>query len=220
MINSLRFWLFYSVSLLLIGIPFKSIAATLGPELVTNGSFEEPIVNRSFQVFPSIPGWESTEGAGIEIQTGPFGSPFDGNQHVELDSFSSSNMFQDIPTRRGGNYRVQLAYSPRPGRTEADNAINVLWNNQEIERLSANGRGLSNTNWNRLAFDVVGNSDATRLEFSDVGPSNTFGGYLDQVSVREVPEPDPSLILGVTLLGLLIMRRYHKKGNEPAIGDS
>jgi len=56
-------------------------------ELVTNGSFETPVVSGPFQQFPSgIPGW--TGSAGIEVQTnGSLGagqaSPF-GNQYAEL----------------------------------------------------------------------------------------------------------------------------------------
>lgn len=183
-----------------------SVALPIGPDLVTNGSFEEPFVSAPYQVFTSIPGWTSTIGAGIEIQTGPYGTPHDGRQHVELDSFSSSNMFQDLSTLDAQPYLLEFAYSPRPGRSATDNAIDVFWAGELVTSLSVSGVGLSNTSWSIFSFNLVGASGTSRLEFVDVGTSNSYGGYIDGVSVRAVPEPSVAMLISLGLLGFGFLR--------------
>ena len=61
-------WFGKSVTGAVGGILLSSVGAYAGvTELVTNGSFESPVVSGSFQQFTSgVPGW--TGSAGIEIQ--------------------------------------------------------------------------------------------------------------------------------------------------------
>lgn len=174
-----KFWSF-TLLILLWTMPYAHAT------LIVNGSFEEPVITVPFAVFTSIPGWKSSLGAGIEIQSGQHGSPFDGSQLVELDSFSPSNMFQDLPTTAGQLYRLQFAYSARPG--IADNRIEVRWDGALVTLLNANGVGLSDTDWTVFSFDLRATSSTTRLEFADVSVSDAFGGYLDSVVVSEVPD--------------------------------
>jgi hypothetical protein len=183
-------------------------ASLLGPELLINGSFEDPnITTGTFSVFASIPGWTSTTvGGGIEIQDHVAGSPFAGEQHVELDSFSSSNMFQDVGTQSGELYHISFAYSPRPGVNP--NNIHAFWDGQPLVLLNGNGTGLSDTSWQIFSFDEFATGSSTRLEFLDIGQSDSLGGYLDAVSLRQViPEPGTLLFLG---FAAFLIRTRHR----------
>lgn len=180
-------------------------ATVLGPELLVNGSFELPVIGPgTFAVFATIPGWTSTTPSpgGIEVQRSVAGSPFSGLQHVELDSFVPSNMFQDVVTTPGGLYRVSFAYSPRPG--VLDNGIQVFWDGVLQTTLAASGVGNNNTSWTVFQFDLPATLASTRLEFVDISfdePVGGLGGYLDAVSVRQVI-PEPGTVLLVALFAL------------------
>lgn len=163
-----------------------SSAPVFGENLVINGSFEEPIIPYdSVSIQTTIPGWISTTGSGIEIQhkvvSDNAGMPYEGNQHVELDSYDSSNMFQDITTEQACHYLLTFAYSPRPGITS--NEIAVLWNGVIIEVLSRSGIELADTDWEMKCYSVFADGSLTRLEFQDVGISDSFGGYIDDVKL-------------------------------------
>ena len=114
------------------------------------------------------------------------GSPFRGNQHVELDSFVATAIAQEVPTQPGRIYELRFAFSPRPGRSAADNILRVRWNSVQVTVLSAEGRGLVDTVWTDYTFPVKGGpGTTTTLTFEDLGASNTYGTYVDAVSVLD-----------------------------------
>jgi Protein of unknown function (DUF642) len=162
------------------------------PELVLNGSFENPqVAARSFQVFDRLPGWTQSRGfRGIELQRGVAGSPFDGAQHVELDSFTPTGISQEIPTQPGRTYQLRFAFSPRPRTTAPDNILRVTWGGGQVAVLSSDGTALADTRWTVHTFTVTGGpGSTTTLAFEDLGVSNTLGTYLDAVSVVERSTP-------------------------------
>ena len=121
-----------------------------------NGSFEKPNIGRgTFSVRSSIPGWTKKSSPGFELQDNVAGSPFAGNQHVELDGYSPAGLVQDVPTIPGQRYELRFAFSPRPGTPGADNILMISWNGAEVATLSASGAGLSNTNWTEYTFEVI-----------------------------------------------------------------
>ena len=83
--------------------------------LLVNGSFEDPVISSSFQVFSSIPGWTALPGRpDFEIQNGAYGDSFEGQQHCELDGFAPSAIFQDVTTTPSRVYELSFAFSARP----------------------------------------------------------------------------------------------------------
>jgi hypothetical protein len=184
--------------------------------LLVNGSFEFPDVpTGSFGVFPSIPGWLGIEGPGIEIQDHASGTPFDGDQFVELDSFASSSMLQAFTTTPGDYYRFELAYSPRPGVGAGDNAIFVYWLSftTGLHLLDVlDGVGGNDTNWSLHSYLIQADSGLSGVFLQDGGilfpaASNSLGGYLDATSVEALPEPGTITLVGAGLALLAIGAR-------------
>lgn len=162
-------------------------APQLGVELLQNGSFEAPgLAGGGWGVFRTIPGWESTEGPGIEVQNHATVEAAEGNQHVELDSHAPSDMAQTVESTPGAVYRLSLAYSPRPGVGPEDNTIEVYFGEQLVDTLRSDGTGLSGARWTRHSWTVVASSTHTRVRLRDAGIPNSLGGYLDALSLVRV----------------------------------
>jgi hypothetical protein len=181
--------------LVLLGAALAAAAAVLAPSsavadpptlrnAVANGGFERPLVALgSSHPFPVIRGWRLAFGPDIEIQNHVAGDPESGRQFVELDSDASSGIWQRVPTRPGRLYRLQLFFSPRPGISAAENVLVVHWRGLVVGRISADGRGLTNTAWRMYAFKVRAIRTSTRIELADGGISNSVGTEVDAVSV-------------------------------------
>ncbi len=150
--------------------------------LIFNGSFEQPLLtDHSWAVFKNIPSWVSTSGAGIEIQHNVAGTPFDGNQYVELDSNNNSSMSQTVSTVPGTQYLLSVAYSPRPGVPLRSNGIQVLFDGEPLGTVQQNGCGLSDTKFTKYIFEVTPTKNTNIIEFRAVGDDDGVGGYLDDV---------------------------------------
>lgn len=162
--------------------------------LIVNGGFETPdIPTGSWQVYPNatLTNWTVESGAGLEIQDHAAGNPHSGGQLAELDSNDSSVISQTLTTVAGGKYRLTFWYSPRPGRPAGDNTIGatvkVVSNNAILVNDTTIGAGVaggSNTSWTSFSYDFIAQDTATKVMFSDLGTSNSYGGYLDDISVR------------------------------------
>lgn len=183
-------------SLLLIFHTVEPATTQASPiNLVENGSFEDPdIMTGTWKMFnnidPKLPGWDLTSGTDIEVQDRVFGwKAKDGDQLVELDSFSPTRISQEVPTQPGTNYELRYAFSPRPGTPKEDNKLEVTWNSTQKWETSKDGTGLKQTSWGKLPFThcVAGNSmfPTTLLSFQDRGDSNKVGTFIDAVSVVE-----------------------------------
>jgi hypothetical protein len=154
------------------------------PNAVVNGGFERPLVAAgTTHPFAAIPGWRLAFGPDIEIQDHAAGAPYRGHQFVELDSDASSGIWQKVPTKPGRLYRLQLYFSPRPGTSAAENVLVVHWRRFIVGRISADGRGLRDTDWRMYAFKVRAIRTSTRIEIADGGISDSVGTYVDAVSV-------------------------------------
>lgn len=169
--------------------------------LLVDGGFEQPAVSRGgFATMSSIPGWIGAPT--IEVQNHVAGSPFEGNQYVELDTNANSSMYQDVSTIAGTTYSVHFAYSPRPGVAAMSNGIAAFWGDTLYAMVALNGVGLPDTAWTGYDFTTVATGSTSRLTFSAFGTSDSLGGYLDDVRLTAVPEPGTLQVFG---LGLVIL---------------
>lgn len=158
------------------------------PELVVNGSFEDPdIPSGSWSVHTSITGWSSTNG--IEIRDNVAGTASDGDQFVELDVHVNSAMSQTLSTSSGKNYLLSFDYSPRINQPSSTNTIEAYWDGNLVASLTGTG---SNVNvWSTNTFNVVASGSSTVLEFRAAGTSDSLGGNVDAVSVTQLNDaPD------------------------------
>ncbi|WP_208339832.1 DUF642 domain-containing protein [Aetokthonos hydrillicola] len=190
-------------------------AAAAGNNILQNGSFEDTVVaNKSYGLYPSISGWNLLSGSigtRIEVQNNVAGTPLDGNNLVELDSNGVTGIYQDLATIVGRTYQLQFGFSPRAG--IKDNRLNINWGNNLVANLTADGTGLKDTKWQLFTYNLVATSAITRLSFDNLNElSDTYGTYIDKVSVRDIPETSPFIgLLAFGFIGGVMLRRKQQK---------
>lgn len=172
-------------------IAFACIAAcsfaAQAQELVTNGSFEEPVINQQWiqrnpgEVFGD---WTvDSDGQGI-VQVASFGSPLavDGSQCLELNFYVQGGVSQTLSTTRGQTYRISFLMAGQTNAGPDEKDMNVDWNGSTIATVSW-FRGASGGQWESHELFATATSTQTVLHFR--GLQNVDGGpYLDAVSVQ------------------------------------
>jgi len=178
------------------------------PNLLVNGSFEEPCVSGDWGVFRAIPGWRLVDGPNFELQRGILGGSAHGAQHLELDADVNGpggaiTVAQQVATVPGQLYTLSFAFSGRPGTSATENILGV-------EALSVKGGSPSepialqlrdesgavvvgdptlpgNSGWRYYTTTFVATEARTEIRFGDRGASNnTLGTFLDDVQLRAV----------------------------------
>jgi predicted ribosomally synthesized peptide with SipW-like signal peptide len=183
-----------------------------GSELITNGSFEDPDVTDSakWQIFSSIPGWtiewESTQTsyggrnrpdpALQEYHEGVIGPAFSGDQYAELDTDwfgpndplngepANVRVYQNPATTVGKKYQLTYYYSPRPGRSAADNELKVRVNGVQVASHAVVGGG--SISWTKYTYEFVASASSVKIEFAAGGDANSYGAFLDAISMHEM----------------------------------
>jgi hypothetical protein len=121
--------------------------------------------------------------------------PSSGNQWAELDSDwsgpdmvgepASIRIFQDIQTVPGRTYTLAFDFSPRPSAPPAsENVLVVNWDGQVIDTIATSSINNNQTQWTRHEYILMATSNNTRVQFSDGGTPNSYGTYIDNVSLK------------------------------------
>lgn len=169
--------------------------------LVSNGGFEAPVVvdnSGKWQIYPddSLTSWIVESGAGLEIQNNADGAPHSGSQLAELASENPSVVSQIINTIPSENYEFGFWYSPRPNRPAGDNTIDAMVQVVSDDTflfdntIGETAVGGATTDWSYNQYNFVASEATTKIKFADIsnieGSNISHGGYLDDVSVRQV----------------------------------
>lgn len=205
-------------------VVIASMAGSVSAATVFSDDFENPVNGQNWQVYQNFGNWAATSGNGIEIQqTGAVGgvSARSGIQYVELDSDPSrggvagstnSSMTRTL-NLSAGTYRVEWYYQPRTG-TANDNTISayIAGASQGLfDNLigSMNTIRTAGTDWVKVTnlFTVDGTDNLYALTFRAEGTANRLGGFIDDVSVSQVPVPAAGLLLLAGLGSLAAFRR-------------
>src|SRR6185295_7704444 len=169
------------------GLSSAQAAAPSG-SLIVNGSFEDPVIAGSFQLFSSIPGWQPTGacGPGIEIDRGVFGAAADGKQSIELNTTCVNGVSQVVATTPGASYSLAFAFAARPGTTAAQNRMEIRFDGLVVDELGprAPGAGLQ---WSVHQVEVTATGSSATLSFQGSDPTVTDGAGTELDFVSLVP---------------------------------
>jgi predicted ribosomally synthesized peptide with SipW-like signal peptide len=128
-----------------------------------------------------MPGWTPKEGAQYaELHSDWSGPP------NNLQAPSAIDIYQDIATTPGSQYKISFWYSPRPGVNAVENGMEVKWGGSSIATISTDGTGNSDTVWTQYSYTVPATGNTTRLEFDGKGnPDTSTGTFLDDVRLNQ-----------------------------------
>lgn len=173
-----------------------------GENLVQNGSFEDVTYSyghgcrhynhRHHHKTVEISSWDTSSGPGPDLLNNPWWArSADGNRHIELDGSggrnTNSSITQEIPTQGTGTFELSFSYAAPPFSRADSNGIEVVWNGEVIDTISASGS--YPIEWQTFTYELEGAGDITGLEFRAVGHDDGRGGYLDDISVVAVAPP-------------------------------
>ncbi len=163
-------------------------AIATGPDLVTNGSFEDVPVNVGESAgYRQVKGWSTIFGDGFWVDRRPetVGQAADGTAWANLDiNGKNSTIGQNIDTLTGQSYSLSVDFS-NGGESDSTTSIEVFWEGVKLDTLSGGGKG----SWRHFDYDVQGgNRSVSTLAFRAIGPADNVGGFIDNIVVKAAKE--------------------------------
>lgn len=188
--------------------------------LLVNGGFESTTVaNGGWVNVSSIAGWTwlGGPGTGFEIRNNVAGAAQEGRNYIELDTNGNTLIGQYLDNLvSGATYDLSFWYSPREWQAASTNGIQVFWNGVQIGD-TLTGTGGAGNSWSQHEMLVKAQAGRNLLSFASVGSSDSLGGNLDNVSLKNrVPEPGSlaltfAALAGAFLLPAVLRRRAQER---------
>ncbi|WP_310620062.1 type I secretion C-terminal target domain-containing protein [Flexibacterium corallicola] len=154
-----------------------------GPNLIVNGSFENPDVpagdRTQFIQDGSVPGWSAGV---INIHDHTFRQPgSQGDQYLGLESDGgfASIVTQEISTELGVQYTLKFDVSTRG---DGIDELAIIWDNKKLDPIEIEG-----SEWQSVEFTVTGTGEVVPLSFVVLqdGSPNTETAFVDNVQLYQ-----------------------------------
>lgn len=213
---------------LMVGGVMPAQAATVVP--IVNGSFEAGTTGRAtgyrngltfgqlattgagWNTYAGVQGW-TTASSSTRLEVHANRDPNtldaqDGNYSVSLDGGTNSTIQQTV-NLNAGTHILSFWYSPENANI-ATNRIGYSFGSLLSGTVSRGTNGATVGAWTLIqAQFIVRTAGAYVLSFAAMGPANSVGGLLDNVSLAAVPVPAAGLgmLAGLGALGGLKRRR-------------
>jgi hypothetical protein len=173
--------------------PAPTPVCKVGNNLLTNASFEDPVVegNGNWSIFNSVVGWTISLSDGLEIWHNLFGTASEGQQNAELDGNAPTKITQTVATIPGATYELKFDFTARPGTGIADNNVDALVNGSAIMNATADGSAIATNTWSTHSQTFVATGTSTEVGFEDKGTANSYGSAIDNTAVCLVSVPEP-----------------------------
>lgn len=180
-------------------VPPEEEECSLEDSLFVNGSFEEPEVTNDtlWQKMSSVPDWTIAKVSDnttttLELHRGWSGNvAADGLQYAELDGDESTRIYQNINTEEGAEYKLFWSFAPRHDIGAEQNNLSVEVGGSQV---ASNGpttgtAPLAQEDWESSSYVFVADSNSTEIAFEDIGPSDSFGTFVDNVRLCKTADP-------------------------------
>ncbi len=200
--------------ILLAALLAAPLLATAGPDnLLLNGSFEDNAQGvGSWSTYSSLANWAGGAN-GIELRNQVAGAAQDGSNFVELDTRSNSWLSQSFATVANTAYTLSFYYSNRGGTTVATNGLSFDLGSGAVGAPVLGLNSSSGNQWQLFSYDFTAAGDSTRLTFSALGTSDSYGSSLDNVKVTAaIPEPQTYALMlaGIGAVWFMARRRNRR----------
>lgn len=166
-----------------------------GDNLLTNGSFESPVLTQLWATYATdaVPGWQASWvdatcelAPRIELQNKEmFSNSPDENQYTELDADNACTQDARIKLMQSfastANHIYKLNFWVRGRDAEHKMGLRVDAGQGFTMEITPTATG-----WQIITVYIEATSAVTTLSFTDTGDGDTYGTFLDAVEVREV----------------------------------
>ena len=174
---------------------YVSQCITTPANLLTNASFEDPVVNGGngtafgagfYGVFASITDWTATNS--IELWNNILNLASDGAQSTELDVANSTTISQTVDTVPGAIYELRFDFAARSDNSaQAENSVIASADASPVVTASTD-----NTAFTTYGATFVAGDASTTVSFADNGVSNGVGTVIDNAVLCLVQAPAPT----------------------------
>ena len=219
----------------LLGGAIFCASASASANLITNGSFESPVVPiGSFTNFSPgsnlLTGWAVVDNS-VSVVSGDFaqlGISFpaqDGAQWLDLTGFgvnSVEGVAQTIPTTIGHTYRLSFYVGNVSGSVFGVASTIDTFLNGGLAFTDTNDTPGTTQNWEQFIHEFVADSALTTILFRNADAASDNSNGLDnivlldlgRVGVPAVPEPGALGLLALSVAGVGLMRTRARSGER------